>query len=68
MKHVLFGGVTIIMSNYDAATLGAEGMKGRLKFLLKEENMAWGSNENGVEKEGEKSSLNKVQWLELKDR
>jgi len=43
-------------------------MKGKLKFLEKEEKMAWGNNENGMEKEGEKSALNKVQWLELKDR
>ena len=42
-------------------------MKGKLKCLVKEEKMAWGNNENGVEKEGEKSALNKVQWLELKD-
>jgi len=30
--------------------------------------IAWGNNENGVEKEGQKSALNKVHWLELKDR
>ena len=43
-------------------------MKGKLKCLEKEEKMAWGNNENGMEKEEEKSALNKVQWLELKDR
>jgi len=43
-------------------------MKGNLKCLEKEEKMAWGINENGVEKEGEKSPLKKVQWPKLKDR
>jgi len=43
-------------------------MKGKLKCLVKKEKMAWEGKENGVEKEGEKSALNKVQWLELKDR
>jgi len=43
-------------------------MKGKLKCLEKDEKIAWGNNKNGVEKEGEKSVLNMVQWLELKDR
>jgi len=43
-------------------------MKGKLRCFIREEKMAWESKENGVEKEGEKSALNKVQWLELKDR
>jgi len=43
-------------------------MKGKLKCLEKEEKMAWGNNENGVEKEGKKSDFNKVQWLKLKNR
>jgi len=35
---------------------------------VKEQKMAFEGKENGKEKEGEKSALNKVQWLELKDR
>jgi len=52
----------------DVVTPGRRGMKGKLKCLEKEEKMAWGNNENGMEKEEEKSALNKVQWLELKDQ
>ena len=39
-------------------------MKGKLKCLVAEENMAWESKGNGTQREGEKSALNKVQWLE----